>query len=161
MFRLDVIISEMFLHDSATDSTYDDEELDEEDYYFYDSEDDMKRQILASALEFVPEHGWTDLAIQKGAEAEGLSSAVEGLFPRGAGDLVLHFIEDCNAKLADQLLEESRINNDMPGAPEIPYVLHLFVFFCSVYSPFFLLIIKTVVIKSLILSNSSTGLICA
>ena len=81
----------------------------------------MKRQILDSALEFVPEHGWTDLALQKGAEAQGLSSAIEGLFPRGPGDLVLHFIEECNGKLAEQLLEESKINNELPGAPDIPY----------------------------------------
>lgn len=80
----------------------------------------MKRQILNSALEFVPEHGWTDLAIQKGAEVEGLSSAIEGLFPRGPGDLVLHFVEECNAKLAEQLLEESKINNELPGSSNIP-----------------------------------------
>ena len=106
---------------SATDSTNDGEDLDEEDYYYYDSEDDMKRQILDSALEFVPEHGWTDLALQKGAEAQGLSSAIDGLFPRGPGDLVLHFIEECNGKLAEQLLEESKINNELPGAPDVPY----------------------------------------
>ena len=110
----------MVLRYSATDSTNEDEDLDGEDYYYYDSEDDMKRQILNSALDYVPEHGWTDLAIQKGAEAQGLSSAIEGLFPRGAGDLVLHFIEECNAKLAEQLLEESRLNGELPGAPEIP-----------------------------------------
>ena len=80
----------------------------------------MKRQILNSALEYVPEHGWTDVALQKGAEAQGLSSAIEGLFPRGPGDLVLHFIEECNAKLAEQLLEESKINNELPDAPDIP-----------------------------------------
>jgi len=114
-FSMDGMILE-----SATDSTNDDEDLDEEDYYYYDSEDDMKRQILGSALEFVPEHGWTDLALQKGAEAQGLSSAIEGLFPRGPGDLVLHFIEECNGKLAEQLLEESKINNELPGAPDIP-----------------------------------------
>lgn len=100
-----------FIH-SATDGSQDGDDFDDEEFYYYDSEDEVKRQILTSALEYVPEHGWTEEAIQKAAEAEGLSSAVDGLFPRGAGDLVLHFIEECNGKLAEQMLEESRLNAD-------------------------------------------------
>ncbi len=58
-------------------------------------------------MEYVPEHGWSHEALKRAAEAEGLSSAVEDLFPRGPGDLVLHFIQDCNATLAEHLLHES------------------------------------------------------
>jgi len=36
----------------------------------------------------------------------------EGMFPRGAGDLVLHFTEDCNVRLADYLVSESRVEKD-------------------------------------------------
>ena len=82
----------------------------------------MKRQILNSALEYVPEYGWSDFAIQKGAEAEGLSSSIEGLFTKGPGDLVLHFIDECNGRLAEQLSEESKLNEEAPGAAGIPLV---------------------------------------
>lgn len=36
----------------------------------------------------------------------------EGMFPRGAGDLVLHFAEDCNVRLADYLISQSRAEKD-------------------------------------------------
>lgn len=36
----------------------------------------------------------------------------EGMFPRGAGDLVLHFTEDCNVRLADYLISQSRAEKD-------------------------------------------------
>ncbi|XP_065064514.1 ubiquinone biosynthesis protein COQ9-B, mitochondrial-like [Rhopilema esculentum] len=114
-------IDDMLLR-SATDSTNENEDAEDsdEEYYYYDSEDDMKRQILNSALEFVPEYGWSDFAIQKGAEAEGLSSSIEGLFTKGPGDLVLHFIDECNGRLAEQLSEKSKLNEEAPGAAAIP-----------------------------------------
>ena len=42
----------------------------------------------------------------------GLSAMAEGMFPRGAGDLVLHFTEDCNVRLADYLVSGTRVDKD-------------------------------------------------
>lgn len=38
----------------------------------------------------------------------GLSSASSGMFTNGAGDLVLHFISQCNSQLTDILAEEHK-----------------------------------------------------
>ena len=68
----------------------------------------MRKTILNAALEHVPEFGWSSEAIEAGAKTMGLSAMAEGMFPRGAGDLVLHFTEDCNVRLADHLVSQSR-----------------------------------------------------
>lgn len=36
----------------------------------------------------------------------GLSAASTGMFNNGAGDLVLHFIAQCNSQLAETLAEQ-------------------------------------------------------
>lgn len=36
----------------------------------------------------------------------GLSSASTGMFNNGAGDLVLHFVAQCNAQLAETMAEQ-------------------------------------------------------
>ncbi|XP_021174638.2 ubiquinone biosynthesis protein COQ9, mitochondrial isoform X1 [Fundulus heteroclitus] len=79
-----------------------DREQDEE----YETEEQLQAQILAAALEFVPLHGWSMEAIAAGAESLGLSSASTGMFPNGSGDLVLHFISQCNSKLTEILAEQ-------------------------------------------------------
>lgn len=38
----------------------------------------------------------------------GLSSASSGMFSNGAGDLVLHFITQCNSKLTEILAEQHK-----------------------------------------------------
>lgn len=38
----------------------------------------------------------------------GLSSASTGMFPNGAGDLVLHFITQCNSQLTEILAEQHK-----------------------------------------------------
>lgn len=38
----------------------------------------------------------------------GLSSASTGMFPNGAGDLVLHFITQCNSQLTEILTEQHK-----------------------------------------------------
>ncbi|XP_060784249.1 ubiquinone biosynthesis protein COQ9, mitochondrial isoform X2 [Neoarius graeffei] len=73
----------------------------------YETEEQLQSRILTAALEFVPEHGWTVEAIAAGAETLGLSAASAGMFNNGAGDLVLHFISQCNAQLADILAEQN------------------------------------------------------
>ena len=109
-----------FNYSSATDSNQNNADESVEEDYYYDSEDELKKQILDTALSYVPEHGWSHQALKCGAEAEGLSSAVEGLFPNGPGDLVLHFIEDCNSRLAEQLLEESKQHKTASDYEDIP-----------------------------------------
>ncbi|XP_054899421.1 ubiquinone biosynthesis protein COQ9, mitochondrial isoform X1 [Poeciliopsis prolifica] len=79
-----------------------DQEQDEE----YETEEQLQARILTAALEFVPLHGWSMEAISAGAEAVGLSSASTGMFTNGAGDLVLHFISQCNSKLTEILAEQ-------------------------------------------------------
>uniref|UniRef100_A0A8C6UAP9 Ubiquinone biosynthesis protein n=1 Tax=Neogobius melanostomus TaxID=47308 RepID=A0A8C6UAP9_9GOBI len=76
-------------------------EQDEE----YETEEQLQARILTAALEFVPVHGWSLEAIAAGAESLGLSSASTGMF-NSAGDLVLHFISDCNSQLTEILSEE-------------------------------------------------------
>ncbi|TRY75973.1 hypothetical protein DNTS_010881 [Danionella cerebrum] len=72
----------------------------------YETEEQLQARILTAALEFVPVHGWTVEAIAAGAETLGLSSASTGMFNNGAGDLVLHFIAQCNTQLAETLAEQ-------------------------------------------------------
>uniref|UniRef100_A0A1A8UNP7 Ubiquinone biosynthesis protein n=1 Tax=Nothobranchius furzeri TaxID=105023 RepID=A0A1A8UNP7_NOTFU len=87
--------------DPAADGTNPSEQ-DEE----YETEEQLQARILTSALEFVPQHGWSMEAIAAGAEVLGLSSASAGMFSNGAGDLVLHFIAQCNSKLTEVLAEQ-------------------------------------------------------
>ncbi|XP_072519309.1 ubiquinone biosynthesis protein COQ9, mitochondrial [Salminus brasiliensis] len=72
----------------------------------YETEEQLQTRILTAALEFVPQHGWTVDAIAAGAETVGLSAASAGMFDNGAGDLVLHFVGQCNVQLADILAEQ-------------------------------------------------------
>ena len=103
---------------SATDSAHQDDSYDQHEEYEddYDSEETIKSKILDAALVYVPQYGWCPKAIEAAAEAQGLSKAVEGMFPRGGGDLALHFVEDCNSRLAEHLASQSRIkeNEDTP-----------------------------------------------
>ncbi|XP_054632577.1 ubiquinone biosynthesis protein COQ9, mitochondrial isoform X2 [Dunckerocampus dactyliophorus] len=91
---------------TRANSSYQDEseEQDEE----YETEEQLQGRILAAALEFVPQHGWTLEAIAAGAETLGLSSASTGMFYNGAGDLVLHFVAQCNSQLAEILAEQHK-----------------------------------------------------
>ena len=73
---------------------------------------EVRRSILNAALEHVPDFGWSSEAIEAGAQTIGLSAMAEGMFPRGAGDLVLHFTEDCNVRLADYLVSQSKVEKD-------------------------------------------------
>ncbi|XP_059191404.1 ubiquinone biosynthesis protein COQ9, mitochondrial [Centropristis striata] len=72
----------------------------------FQTEEQLQAQILTAALEFVPQHGWSVEAISAAAEMLGLSSASSGMFNNGAGDLVLHFITQCNSQLTEILAEQ-------------------------------------------------------
>ncbi|KAM4572793.1 ubiquinone biosynthesis protein COQ9, mitochondrial isoform 1-T1 [Odontesthes bonariensis] len=91
-------------HDSdpAAEETITGEEQDED----YETEEQLQARVLTAALEFVPLHGWSMEAIAAGAESLGLSSASTGMFYNGGGDLVLHFIAQCNSQLTDILAEQ-------------------------------------------------------
>ena len=72
------------------------------------NDDDIAAEILDVALEFVATHGWTQKTIDAAIEALELSPSTAGMFKRGPGDLVLHFIETSNAKLFEILAAESK-----------------------------------------------------
>ncbi|XP_074487735.1 ubiquinone biosynthesis protein COQ9, mitochondrial isoform X1 [Sebastes fasciatus] len=72
----------------------------------YETEEQLQARILTAALEFVPLHGWSMEAIAAAAETLGLSSASTGMFYNGAGDLVLHFVAQCNSQLTEILAEQ-------------------------------------------------------
>ncbi|XP_062246488.1 ubiquinone biosynthesis protein COQ9, mitochondrial isoform X2 [Platichthys flesus] len=74
----------------------------------YETEDQLQARILTASLEFVPLHGWSKEAIASGAETLGLSSASTGMFHNGSGDLVLHFIAQCNSQLTEILAEQHK-----------------------------------------------------
>ncbi|XP_058501530.1 ubiquinone biosynthesis protein COQ9, mitochondrial isoform X2 [Solea solea] len=74
----------------------------------YETEEQLQVRILSASLEFVQEHGWSMEAIAAGAETLGLSSASTGMFNNGAGDLVLHFIAQCNLQLTEILAEQHK-----------------------------------------------------
>uniref|UniRef100_A0A3B3QAG3 Ubiquinone biosynthesis protein n=1 Tax=Paramormyrops kingsleyae TaxID=1676925 RepID=A0A3B3QAG3_9TELE len=93
-----------FFSSSSTHKQHQEQEKQEE---VYETEEELKKRILTAALEFIPEHGWSVEAIAAGAETLGLSTASAGIFTNGAGELVLHFVSQCNAQLV-QLLEEQQ-----------------------------------------------------
>uniref|UniRef100_A0A8C4UV53 Ubiquinone biosynthesis protein n=1 Tax=Falco tinnunculus TaxID=100819 RepID=A0A8C4UV53_FALTI len=74
----------------------------------YESEEQLQHRILTAALEFVPEHGWTAEAIAEGAKTLGLSAAAAGMFHSDGGELILHFVSQCNTKLTELLEQEQK-----------------------------------------------------
>ncbi|XP_067158852.1 ubiquinone biosynthesis protein COQ9, mitochondrial [Apteryx mantelli] len=75
----------------------------------YESEEQLQHRILTAALEFVPEHGWTAEAIAEGAKTLGLSVAAAGMFHSDGSELILHFVSQCNTKLAELLEQEQKL----------------------------------------------------
>uniref|UniRef100_A0A224YLF0 Ubiquinone biosynthesis protein n=1 Tax=Rhipicephalus zambeziensis TaxID=60191 RepID=A0A224YLF0_9ACAR len=64
---------------------------------------DIKSAILKSALDFIPQHGWTWKSIAAGASSLGYSSVAHGLFPGGSVDLITYFYLSSNDELERQL----------------------------------------------------------
>uniref|UniRef100_A0A023GBH7 Ubiquinone biosynthesis protein n=1 Tax=Amblyomma triste TaxID=251400 RepID=A0A023GBH7_AMBTT len=69
---------------------------------------DIKNSILRSALEFIPQHGWTLKSIAAGASSLGLSSVSHGLFPGGSLDLITYFYLSSNDELEHQLASNAQ-----------------------------------------------------
>ncbi|CAG5025467.1 unnamed protein product [Parnassius apollo] len=79
-------------------------------------EENVKENILAKALDFVPKTGWSIESLSQGAEAAGYPGITHGLFPNGSGDLVHYFNVKCNEILVEQIkhwpkegLKESKV----------------------------------------------------
>ncbi|XP_041048388.1 ubiquinone biosynthesis protein COQ9, mitochondrial isoform X4 [Carcharodon carcharias] len=72
----------------------------------FESEEELRQQLLSAALEFVPSFGWSLEAVAEGAKVLDLSPAVTGMLSHGPGDLVLHFVCQCNKQLSEQLTEQ-------------------------------------------------------
>ena len=79
------------------------------------SDDSTKNKILETALDFVHVHGWTTQSLAEAARAHGLPGIAHGMFPRGGGDLVHHFVRECNSQLAESLEVESREEEEEDG----------------------------------------------
>jgi hypothetical protein len=65
----------------------------------------LRDQILAAALPYVAQHGWTQVALNQAVAQLGLSSAAVGLVSRGPAELVEYFIESCNRQLVADLAQ--------------------------------------------------------
>ena len=55
----------------------------------------------------MPIHGWTTKSLSEAAKHEGYPGIAHGMFPRGGGDIVHHFVKECNAQLAEQMAKEA------------------------------------------------------
>lgn len=77
-------------------------------------EENIKKNILAKALDFVQKTGWSIESLAQGAKAAGYPGVAHGLFPNGGGDLVHYFNITCNEKLVEQMksVSNSNIFND-------------------------------------------------
>lgn len=63
----------------------------------------LQQQLLAHALQHVKSLGWSRASLAAAAADMQLSSASVGMFPRGASQLVEHFISQQNAELSREL----------------------------------------------------------
>lgn len=72
-------------------------------------EDDIKNKILAAALPFVGESGWSKDAISAGATSIGYPGITHGLFTKGGADLVHYFQRTSNVQLVELLKQVCRL----------------------------------------------------
>ncbi|XP_067834696.1 LOW QUALITY PROTEIN: ubiquinone biosynthesis protein COQ9, mitochondrial [Heptranchias perlo] len=75
----------------------------------FESEEQLRQQLLSAALEFVPKFGWSVEAIAEGAKVLELSPAVYWDVQSRPGDLVLHFVSQCNKQLSQTLTEQHKL----------------------------------------------------
>ncbi|XP_043563342.1 ubiquinone biosynthesis protein COQ9, mitochondrial isoform X2 [Chiloscyllium plagiosum] len=93
---------------TATQESYSSSQSDQngEKAEGFESEEQLRQQLLSAALEFVPVYGWSVEAIAEGAKVLDLSPALTGMFRHGPGELVLHFVSQCNKQLSEQLSDQ-------------------------------------------------------
>lgn len=96
------------LTDSSQEQYFPDPSLDSTDPDL----DDHRAQILNEALKLVSEHGWSGAVLSEAAKSLGLSVVMEEveMFPRGPGNLVDHFEQQCNQRLNE--IMEKLVNED-------------------------------------------------
>ena len=70
-----------------------------------EGESSLRTRVLEAALLHVPEQGWTEEALARGADDVELSIAAAGMFPGGPTELVRHFVDSQNKRLAKELPE--------------------------------------------------------
>ncbi|XP_022830308.1 ubiquinone biosynthesis protein COQ9-B, mitochondrial-like isoform X2 [Spodoptera litura] len=75
-------------------------EHEQEDHQY---EENIKKNILENALQFVPKNGWSVESLSAGAKAAGYPTITHGLFPNGGADLVHYFNVRCNERLVDAM----------------------------------------------------------
>lgn len=85
----------------------------------------FKTAILQAALLHVPTLGWTEEAIAAGAQELKYASAVTGLFPRGAVELVEFFVQKANSDLSKKLRDSSDLLRDMRTVDKIKTAVRL------------------------------------
>lgn len=113
-------VDEMIMNSSTDKGDVNETFSDSEEGYMGD--DDIAAQILNIALQYVPQYGWSSTAIEKAVEALDLSPSSAGMFKRGAVDLVLHFIDECNNKLAEHLSNQARENKSDHKISQVEFI---------------------------------------
>lgn len=81
-------------------------------------ENKIRREILESAMAFVPTLGWTKDAICKGAETLGYPGVVHGMFPRGSAELIEYFYTNCTERLVEWMDKETEGGTKKPKGKE-------------------------------------------
>ncbi|XP_072135334.1 ubiquinone biosynthesis protein COQ9, mitochondrial isoform X1 [Mobula birostris] len=94
-------------HQDFHSSSYSDQSAEKGEGF--ESEDQLRQQLFSAALKFVPNYGWSVEAIAEGAKVLELSPAVIGMFRHGPGELVLHFITQCNKQLSQVLAKQHEL----------------------------------------------------
>ncbi|RLN86795.1 hypothetical protein BBJ28_00008584 [Nothophytophthora sp. Chile5] len=82
---------------------------------------DPEARILKTALAHVPELGWTIEALAAGATDLGYPSVAHGMFPRGAIELVDHFMDLCLAQTRQTLIVNTEKLQGMAVADRLKF----------------------------------------
>ena len=90
--------------------------------------DSQRTKILSASLEKVHEFGWTDDAIAAGVVALNLPPSTIGLVTGGPSELVAFFMDQCNARL-EQELKERFIPSWQEQRTPIPERIHQTIWF--------------------------------
>ena len=90
--------------------------------------DSQRTKILSASLEKVHEFGWTDDAIAAGVVALNLPPSTIGLVTGGPSELVAFFMDQCNARL-EQELKERFIPSWQEQRTPIPERIHQAIWF--------------------------------
>lgn len=67
--------------------------------------EELQQRLLDAALGHVKSKGWSHAALVAAARDLGLSPAATGVLPRREGQLVEHFMQQCNANMEKELAE--------------------------------------------------------